>query len=141
MSNVDKPRIVKVKYSDGKIIDIGEIKPLEILESDSVNVKMSKNIAYWNQFKTFETVVLETIDEEQLKEYATTNLEMVEEVDIDDPTLADFSEDDIISEVLGYNKSIVAADFLQRFVKIIDSVSPIEIHRRLSKMEEKFKVV
>lgn len=140
-------KIVKVLFSDGTKLDTASIGSLEILETDDAREISYKKRLHRSKHKTFETEILEHIDEDWLKEYAKDKFDLVEEDDVEEKTIDDFSDSELVQEINFRNikvpmlkASIVTEDFVTRFIKIMEKENQLLLDNVLTEFENKLNI-
>ena len=133
-------RIIKVIYQDGSELEPKNITPLEI--SDDKQQQWRNQVRYNRQFRSFEEDILDDLDEDIVEDYAKNRFHLVEEDDVEENNINDFSDDEIIDEVrarklLGSNNSIIPEQFITRFSKIMEKESQILLDNLLTEFETK----
>ena len=136
-------RIIKVIYQDGSVLEPENITPLETSEDKQ---QQWRNQAKYNrQFRSFEEDILDNLDEDIVEDYAKDRFDLVEEDDVEEKDINDFSDDEIMDEVrsrklLGSNNSIISEQFITRFSKIIEKESQILLDNLLTEFETKLNL-
>ena len=133
-------RIIKVIYQDGSELEPKNITPLEI--SDDKQQQWRNQVRYNRQFRSFEEDILDDLDEDIVEDYAKNRFHLVEEDDVEEKNINDFSDDEIMDEVrarklLGSNNSIISEQFITRFSKIMEKESQILLDNLLTEFETK----
>ena len=133
-------RIIKVIYQDGSELEPKNITPLEI--SDDKQQQWRNQVRYNRQFRSFEEDILDDLDEDIVEDYAKNRFHLVEEDDVEEKNINDFSDDEIMDEVrarklLGSNNSIIYEQFITRFSKIMEKESQILLDNLLTEFETK----
>ena len=90
-------RIIKVIYQDGSELEPKNITPLEI--SDDKQQQWRNQVRYNRQFRSFEEDILDDLDEDIVEDYAKNRFHLVEEDDVEEKNINDFSDDEIMDEV------------------------------------------
>ena len=133
-------RIIKVIYQDGSELEPKNITPLEI--SDDKQQQWRNQVRYNRQFRSFEEDILDDLDEDIVEDYAKYRFHLVEEDDVEEKNINDFSDDEIMDEararkLLGSNNSIISEQFITRFSKIMEKESQILLDNLLTEFETK----
>ena len=89
-------KIVKVIYQDGSMKELTNIKPLII---DDVKLKWNRIRDYEKQFESFEDNILCDLYLDNVRDYALTYCDLVSEDDIDEKTIDDFDDDELLFEL------------------------------------------
>lgn len=136
-------RIIKVIYQDGSELEPKNITPLEI--SDDKQQQWRNQSRYNRQFRSFEEEILDGLDGDIVEDYAKDRFDLVEEDDVEEKDINDFSDDEIMDEVrarklLGSNNSIISAQFITRFSKIMEKESQILLDNLLTEFETKLNL-
>lgn len=137
-------KIVKVIFDDGtEITPNREIKPIRQAEEGESKWKVLRE--YERQFLSFEDKILESLDQDNLEDYATSNFELTKEDDIEEKDISDFSDEEIMEEVrdrklLGGDNSIISEQFITRFSKIIEKENQILLDSLLTEFENKLNL-
>lgn len=138
-------KIVKVIYEDGSEIELGVVVPLEKTKLGSDNGESWRAAKkYKQQFENFEHKILKSIDSDTIKEYAIDNFDLVDEDKIEEKTLEDFDDDELMDEVAERGlvdksgSTIITEDFVERFISIIEKENPTVIDALLTAFEYKY---
>lgn len=137
-------KIVKVIFDDGtEITPNREIKPIRQAEEGESKWKVLRE--YERQFLSFEDKILESLDQDNLEDYATSNFELTKEDDIEEKDISDFGDEEIMEEVrdrklLGGDNSIISEQFITRFSKIIEKENQILLDSLLTEFENKLNL-
>lgn len=137
-------KIVKVIFDDGtEITPNREIKPIREAEEGESKWKVLRE--YERQFLSFEDKILESLDQDNLEDYATSNFELTKEDDIEEKDISDFRDEEIMAEVrdrklLGGDNSIISEQFITRFSKIIEKENQILLDSLLTEFENKLNL-
>lgn len=137
-------KIVKVIFDDGtEITPNREIKPIREAEEGESKWKVLRE--YERQFLSFEDKILESLDQDNLEDYATSNFELTKEDDIEEKDISDFRDEEIMEEVrdrklLGGDNSIISEQFITRFSKIIEKENQILLDSLLTEFENKLNL-
>lgn len=138
-------RIVKVIYQDGSELEPKNISPLEISEDRQQQWRNQNR--YNRQFRPFEEDILDALDEDVVEDYAKDHFDLIDESEIEDEKdISDFSDAELMEEVayrklLGSNNSIISAQFITRFSKIIDKENQILLDNILTKLEARLNII
>ena len=138
-------KIVKVIYQDGTEDEVRDIKKLDFEGiKDRFEISKIKN-SFEKQFRYFERTILENINQSVIENYAECNLGLIEEEDVEETHIDDFSDKDILDElsarkILGGSTSVVNEDFLFRFSKIMDKENHILLESVLMDFEKKLRL-
>jgi len=138
-------KIVKIIYNDGTEDKIVNILKLDIEGIDESIEIYKRKRAYERQFKEFEKIILENINQDVIENYAEWNFDLINEDEIEKTNIDDFSDKDILEElaarkILGGKTNIINQDFLFRFSKIIDKENNILLEDILNDFEKKLKL-
>ena len=137
-------KIVKVIFDDGtEITPNREIKPIREAEEGESKWKVLRE--YERQFLSFEDKILESLDQDNLEDYATSNFELTKEDDIEEKDISDFRDEEIMEEVrdrklLGGDNSIISEQFIARFSKIIEKENQMLLDSLLTEFENKLNL-
>lgn len=137
-------KIIKVIFDDGtEITPNREIKPIREAEEGESKWKVLRE--YERQFLSFEDKILESLDQNNLEDYATSNFELTKEDDIEEKDISDFRDEEIMEEVrdrklLGGDNSIISEQFIARFSKIIEKENKILLDSLLTEFENKLNL-
>ena len=140
-------KIVKVIYNDGSVLELENVTPLRILETDDNMEIRVKRMKYNRQFKDFEEDILDNMNESWLEEYAKDKFDLVEEDDVEEKTIDDFSDKELVQEMNFRNiaiampkASIVTEDFVTRFIKIMEKENQLLLDNILTEFENKLNI-
>jgi hypothetical protein len=138
-------KIVKILLDDGTSKEIKEVKPFSFFEEKyPENSKWYHQNAYERQFSNFEDDIIELLDESNIKEYVKDHLNLVEEDDVEEKDISDFTDSEILEEIkdrrLGRGKNIINSIFIERFERIMDAENSILLDNILSELENKLKL-
>ena len=146
-------RITKVVYDNGEenCIEANNIKSKEeILQYLPIGKKQDWRVdrVYDKQFKKLERDVLWALDDEMVKDYAKTHLDLKEEDENDcncddEKDISDFEDDELLAEIairnnLGYaNVNIVTIDLFDRFTRLVGVADNLELENIIIELEKK----
>lgn len=113
-------KIVKVIYEDGTHLERANFK-----------------------YGEFEDEILGDLDPDNVKDYAKEQFDLVDEDDVEETTLEDFDDYEIMQEasergLIGKGDTILTEDFVQRFLAIVELENPIFIDNLLMTFEKKY---
>ena len=135
-------RIVKVTYQDGSVLELEKIIPHGILDTDDNMEIRLKRAKYNRQFKSFEEDILHNMQDDWVQEYAKNKFDLVDENDIEENKIDDFSDKELIQEMNFRNialsmpnASIVTEDFVSRFLKIMEKENQLLLDSVLTEFE------
>lgn len=136
-------RIIKVIYQDGTELEPKNIIPL-VVDEDRTQ-QWRNHIKYYRQFKRFEEDILDDLDQDTVQEYAESKFDLINEDDVEEKNIEDFSDEEIMEEVrhrklLGNNNSIISEQFITRFSKIMEIESQILLDNLLTEFESKLNL-
>lgn len=140
-------KIVKVILDNGEEKQIKQVKPLSSFEKETPDInKWYHQRAYERQFLSFEDEIICLLDDDNLKDYAESHFDLVDEDDVEEKELSDFSDAEILEEVrgrkiFGNSTSIITEDFLLRFSKIIEKENALLLDNLLVEFENKLNIV
>jgi hypothetical protein len=135
-------KIVKILLDDGTSREIENIIPLSHYEEKyPENNKWYHQGYYERQFNNFEDEIIEFLNESNVEEYAKDHLSLVEEDDVEEKDISDFTDSELLEEVkdrkLNGATNIITSDFIERFLRIIEAENVILLHNLLSEIEVK----
>lgn len=137
-------KIVKVIFDDDSSL---EVENFEGLKTSKVTVEKFKlRREYDRQFKSLEEDILRYLPEDVIENYAEWNLEMVNERDVEEKDINDFSDQEVLEEakarkLFGENTSIISDSFFDRFGKIMIKENAIHLDSLLTELETKLKII
>lgn len=136
-------KIVKIIFDDGEVIKAENISPIVISEDKKEQWK--NNRMYERQFGKFERIILENLDQSVVEDYAEDNFDLVNEDNVENKTIDDFDDEEIMEEVrarklLGNNNNIISEQFISRFSKIIEKENQILLDNLLTDLESKLNI-
>jgi hypothetical protein len=141
-------KIQKVFFTDGTVKELTNIEPINYIEGEDRADRWKKERIFKKQFKEFDKSLLDFFEDDVIEKYASWNLNMINEddVDKDEKEIDDFSDKEILEEVssrklFGSNNSIITQDFIVRFSKIMDKENQMVLDNLLSDLEEKLKII
>lgn len=141
-----KKKIVQVVFNDGEEESVESWRTPEELKKDfSYATKQEANRHYNRQFKEFEGVILQNIDNDVIKRYAKDYLDFVEdeECDCEETDIMDFEDNELMNEVsrrklLGFaDVNIVTIDLFERFSRVLGVANVQELEATVSELERK----
>ena len=142
-------KIVKIIYQDGSEEELtNSIIPRKTSKTDDYSEKYANQCKIERQFIEFENKILKSLVQDNIKDYAINNFDLVDEDDVEDcedceeKELYDFSDEELFQELisrklLGYKNSIISHDFIDRFIDIVEREDQIILDNWLSEMEKK----
>ena len=138
-------KIVKILLDNGTSREVEDLKPLSFFEEKNKDVsKWYSQREYEKQFLGFEDEIIDLLNERNLKDYAENHLDLVNEDDVEEKDISDFTDSELLEEVkdrkLNGATNIINSDFLQRFCKIIEAENVILLDNLLSELENKLNL-
>jgi len=140
-------KIIKVILDNGEEKEVKNIKALSHFEQENPDRnKWYYQRCYERQFLSFEDEIMYLLDDDNLKDYAESNFYLVDEDDVEEKELSDFSDAEILEEVrsrkiFGNSTNIITEDFLLRFSKIIEKENALLLENLLVDFESKLNIV
>ncbi len=138
-------KIVKILLDNGTSREVEEIKPLAHFEEKyPENNKFYHQRAYERQFYDFEDDIIGFLTESNLEDYAKDHLGLVDEYDVEDKDISDFSDTEILEEMkdrkLNKGGNIIASNFIERFENIVKAENSLLLDNLLSELENKLNL-
>lgn len=138
-------KIVKILLDNGTSREIGEIKPLSHFEEKyPENNKWYWQRCYERQFNNFEDDIIEFLNESNVEEYAKDHLNLVEEDDVKEKDISDFTDAEILEEMkdrkLNKGGNIITSSFIERFENIVKAENSILLDELLYQLETKLNL-
>jgi hypothetical protein len=138
-------KIVKILLDDGTSREVGEINPLSHFEEKHPeNNKWYLQRCYERQFNNFEDDIIEFLNESNVEEYAKDHLNLVEEDDVEEKDISDFTDSEILEEMkdrkLNKGGNIITSSFIERFENIVKAENSILLDELLSQLETKLNL-
>jgi hypothetical protein len=141
-------RIVKVIYSDGLLLELENIQPLGILDTDDNSEIRLKRAKYNRQFKDFEEDILDNMQDDWVQSYAESKFNLIDEDEVEEKKIDDFSDKELIQEINYRNidlpsmlkVNIITEDFVSRFLKIMEKENQILLDSVLTEFENKLNI-
>lgn len=139
-------KIIKVVLDNGEEKEIKDIKTLSSFEKENPDRnKFYHQRLYERQFLSFEDEIIYLLDDDNLKDYAENEFDLINENDVEEKELSDFSDAEILEEVrgrkiFGNSTNIITEDFLLRFSKIIEKENAILLDNLLVDFESKLNI-
>ena len=138
-------KIVKILLDDGTSREVGEINPLShFKEKHPENNKWYWQRCYERQFNNFEDDIIELLNESNVEEYAKDHLNLVEEYDVEEKDISDFTDAEILEEMkdrkLNKGGNIITSSFIERFENIVKAENSILLDELLSQLETKLNL-
>jgi hypothetical protein len=138
-------KIVKILLDDGTSREVEDLIPLSYFEEKNPeNNKWYWQRSYERQFNNFEDDIIELLNESNVEEYAKDHLNLVEEDDVEEKDISDFTDSELLEEVkdrkLNGATNIITSAFLERFYKIIEAENVILLDNLLSELEVKLNL-
>lgn len=140
-------KIVKVILDNGEEKEIKDLKPLSYFEKENPDAnKFYHKRRYERQFLSFEDEIIGLLDDDNLKDFAENHFDLVNENDVEEKELSDFTDSEILEEIrdrkiFGNSTSIITEDFLLRFSKIIEKENALLLENLLVDFESKLNIV
>ncbi|GAQ50218.1 hypothetical protein [Flavobacterium psychrophilum] len=138
-------KIVKILLDNGTSREVEDIKPLFHFEEKSPeNSKHLHQRAYERQFYDFENDIIGFLTESNLEDYAKDHLGLIDEDDVEEKDISDFSDTEILAEIkdrkLNKGGNIITSNFIERFENIVKSENSILLDNLLSELENKLNL-
>lgn len=139
-------KIIKVVLDNGEKKEVKDIKPLSFYEKENPDKnRFHHQWLYKRQFLRFEDEIISFLDDDNLKDYAVNEFDLINEDDVAEPSLIDFSDSEILEEVrarkiFGNSTNIITEDFLLRFSKIIEKENALLLENLLVDFENKLNI-
>ncbi|GAW90837.1 hypothetical protein FPS14_contig00160-0001 [Flavobacterium psychrophilum] len=100
--------------------------------------------AYERQFYDFENDIIGFLTESNLEDYAKDHLGLIDEDDVEEKDISDFSDTEILAEIkdrkLNKGGNIITSNFIERFENIVKSENSILLDNLLSELENKLNL-
>lgn len=136
--------IVKYTLDTGKEVFLTAPEKFEEIEGESWSERYDRRKRQLSPVKYFEEKILNELSSNTIEEYAKDNFDLVEEDDVEEKLIGDFSNDEIQEEYFSNLKlsfSVTTEKYASRFFKIIQSGCPLEIEEFLNQQEKKHNIV
>lgn len=140
--------IVNVVFEDGEVLTL-DAKPLEIIDTDTEDIKYQKRRERNIQIRKFQRSILKKMDYQLVEDWAKDEFDLIEEHEAvcNDVHLDTCKDSSLISEATDrglmnrFNQTIMNDSFESRFSKIVQYENAVSIEKWLSEMESRLRIV
>lgn len=136
-------QIIKVIYHDDTFDEFRQYEPYTSLKEKTIDYRRG----YRSDLIRFEDKIIENLNQNNLEEYSTNEFNLINENDVEEKTVEDFSSKELISELKDrgiipfISQNIITDDLFQRFLKIVEKENHIQLDNIFKELEQKLNII